>query len=78
MSTGPIRRSVALAAAAFVLPITLGVAVPAFADAPKADPYGPACASVPKDGAGSLAGMAKDPVAIATSHNPPCRPWSRR
>ncbi|MEU3060503.1 fasciclin domain-containing protein [Streptomyces subrutilus] len=70
MSSTRTRRSALLAAAAFVLPVTLGVAAPAFADAPKADPYGPACASVPKDGAGSLAGMAKDPVATAASHNP--------
>ncbi|THA34915.1 fasciclin domain-containing protein [Streptomyces sp. A1277] len=33
-------------------------------------PFGPACASVPKDGAGSFSGMAKDPVATAASHNP--------
>ncbi|MFE7792262.1 fasciclin domain-containing protein [Streptomyces sp. NPDC057460] len=32
--------------------------------------FGPACSSVPKDGAGSFAGMAKDPVATAASHNP--------
>ncbi|MFF3152543.1 fasciclin domain-containing protein [Streptomyces sp. NPDC057910] len=33
-------------------------------------PFGTACASVPKDGAGSFDGMAKDPVATAASHNP--------
>ncbi|GAA4835368.1 fasciclin domain-containing protein [Kitasatospora terrestris] len=33
-------------------------------------PFGAACAAVPKDGAGSFAGMAKDPVATAASHNP--------
>ena len=33
-------------------------------------PFGAACASVPKDGAGSFDGMAKDPVATAASHNP--------
>ncbi|MGW6419966.1 fasciclin domain-containing protein, partial [Streptomyces sp. NPDC055055] len=33
-------------------------------------PFGPACASVPKDGAGSFDGMAKDPVATAASNNP--------
>ncbi|MET0236929.1 MAG: fasciclin domain-containing protein [Kibdelosporangium sp.] len=32
--------------------------------------FGTACASVPKDGAGSFAGMAKDPVATAASNNP--------
>ncbi len=40
------------------------------ADDPGAGPFGPACASVPKDGAGSFDGMAKDPVATAASHNP--------
>ncbi|MFD0314848.1 fasciclin domain-containing protein [Streptomyces flavalbus] len=34
------------------------------------EPFGPACASVPEDGAGSFDGMAKDPVATAASNNP--------
>ncbi|MFF1501522.1 fasciclin domain-containing protein [Streptomyces sp. NPDC058316] len=34
------------------------------------EPFGPACSSVPKNGAGSFAGMAEDPVATAASHNP--------
>ncbi|MFF8599910.1 fasciclin domain-containing protein [Streptomyces sp. NPDC015232] len=33
-------------------------------------PFGPACAGVPKEGAGSFEGMAKDPVATAASNNP--------
>ncbi|MEV6121490.1 fasciclin domain-containing protein [Streptomyces sp. NPDC052077] len=33
-------------------------------------PFGPACASVPGEGAGSFDGMAKDPVATAASNNP--------
>ncbi|AVH98561.1 lipoprotein [Streptomyces cinereoruber] len=33
-------------------------------------PFGPACAGVPKEGAGSFDGMAKDPVATAASNNP--------
>ncbi|MET9427659.1 fasciclin domain-containing protein [Streptomyces sp. NPDC003036] len=33
-------------------------------------PFGPACASVPKEGAGSFDGMAQDPVATAASNNP--------
>ncbi|MEV7089922.1 fasciclin domain-containing protein [Streptomyces sp. NPDC093085] len=33
-------------------------------------PFGPACASVPKTGAGSFDGMSKDPVATAASNNP--------
>ncbi|MFG2430033.1 fasciclin domain-containing protein [Streptomyces sp. NPDC048590] len=39
---------------------------PAMADGP----FGPGCASVPKEGAGSFDGMAKDPVATAASNNP--------
>ncbi|MEU6817898.1 fasciclin domain-containing protein [Streptomyces sp. NPDC046860] len=34
------------------------------------EPFGAACSSVPKDGAGSFDGMAKDPVATAASNNP--------
>jgi uncharacterized surface protein with fasciclin (FAS1) repeats len=33
-------------------------------------PFGPACSSVPADGAGSFAGMAQDPAATAASNNP--------
>ncbi|MFJ7061970.1 fasciclin domain-containing protein (plasmid) [Streptomyces griseobrunneus] len=33
-------------------------------------PFGPACAGVPTEGAGSFDGMAKDPVATAASNNP--------
>ncbi|MFD6277390.1 fasciclin domain-containing protein [Streptomyces sp. NPDC060209] len=33
------------------------------------EPFGPGCASVPADGAGSFAGMAQDPVATAASNN---------
>ncbi|MFI7086827.1 fasciclin domain-containing protein [Streptomyces anulatus] len=38
--------------------------------APADGPFGPACASVPQDGAGSFDGMAQDPVATAASNNP--------
>ncbi|AZS83098.1 fasciclin domain-containing protein [Streptomyces griseoviridis] len=34
------------------------------------EPFGTACGSVPKSGAGSFDGMAKDPVATAASNNP--------
>ncbi|MGW9369604.1 fasciclin domain-containing protein [Streptomyces xanthophaeus] len=68
MTVQHVRRTAALAAAAFTIPVALGVAAPAFAY--QADPYGPACASVPKEGSGSLDGMAKDPVATAASNNP--------
>ncbi|MFD9498497.1 fasciclin domain-containing protein [Streptomyces sp. NPDC060035] len=43
---------------------------PAQETAPMDEPFGPACATVPKDGAGSFAGMAQDPVATAASNNP--------
>ena len=33
-------------------------------------PFGAGCAAVPADGAGSFAGMAKDPAATAASNNP--------
>ncbi|MET7640127.1 fasciclin domain-containing protein [Streptomyces sp. NPDC005438] len=33
-------------------------------------PFGPGCASVPKNGKGSFDGMAEDPVATAASNNP--------
>ena len=34
------------------------------------EPFGPACADVPADGAGSFSGMAGDSVATAASNNP--------
>lgn len=37
---------------------------------PAAQPFGPACSAVPKDGKGSFSGMASDPVATAASNNP--------
>ncbi|MFJ1958209.1 fasciclin domain-containing protein [Streptomyces microflavus] len=73
MKTTRLSRTVISGAAAVILPITLGVMAPqAFADTASApaDPYGPACASVPKEGSGSLTGMAKDPAATAASNNP--------
>ncbi|MFI1147351.1 fasciclin domain-containing protein [Streptomyces sp. NPDC020817] len=50
-------------------PARAGESTPA--EATTADqPFGPACAGVPKEGAGSFDGMAKDPVATAASNNP--------
>jgi len=43
---------------------------PADDTTPMNKPFGPACSTVPKDGAGSFDGMAKDPVATAASNNP--------
>jgi hypothetical protein len=34
------------------------------------EPFGPACSSVPRQGAGSFDGMAEDPVATTASNNP--------
>jgi uncharacterized surface protein with fasciclin (FAS1) repeats len=45
-------------------------APPPTTDQMAAAQFGPACAGVPKDGAGSFTGMAKDPVATAASNNP--------
>ncbi|MFJ8624888.1 fasciclin domain-containing protein [Kitasatospora sp. NPDC093550] len=47
-----------------------GTATPSGAATSGDQPFGTACAAVPKDGAGSFAGMAKDPVATAASNNP--------
>ncbi len=44
--------------------------LPSMTQTSAAQQFGPACAGVPKDGAGSFAGMAKDPVATAASNNP--------
>ena len=71
MKTPRISRAAIAGAVAIVLPVSLGVMAPqAFAQTATQDPYGPACASVPKEGAGSLDGMAQDPVATAASNNP--------
>ncbi|MCX5396010.1 fasciclin domain-containing protein [Streptomyces sp. NBC_00102] len=43
---------------------------PASEAMPADEPFGPACSSVPKNGAGSFDGMAQDPVATAASNNP--------
>ncbi|MFB7275521.1 fasciclin domain-containing protein [Streptomyces hydrogenans] len=47
-----------------------GASTPAGDDMTDDQPFGPACAGVPKEGAGSFDGMAKDPVATAASNNP--------
>lgn len=47
-----------------------GQGASASASAMTDQPFGPACSSVPKSGAGSFDGMAQDPVATAASNNP--------
>ncbi|GAA1886702.1 hypothetical protein GCM10009837_05330 [Streptomyces durmitorensis] len=69
MTTRSMIRTAAVSAAAIALPVSLGLLAPA-AHADDSKPFGPACSSVPKEGAGSLDGMAKDPVATAASNNP--------
>ncbi|MEU2949781.1 fasciclin domain-containing protein [Streptomyces xanthochromogenes] len=65
------NRRVAIWTAALTLPVSVALLAPAAHAADTAtQPFGSACSSVPKQGAGSLAGMAKDPVATAASHNP--------
>lgn len=65
----PRRAAVAAGIGALILPVTLAVAAPAQADV-RAEPVGPACASLPQEGEGSAEGMADDPVATAASNNP--------
>lgn len=49
---------------------TTGTSTPSEAPMTDDQPFGPACAGVPKEGAGSFDGMAGDPVATAASNNP--------
>ncbi|MFH8756091.1 fasciclin domain-containing protein [Streptomyces atroolivaceus] len=64
-------KGVALAGAgAFLVPLALVAAVPAAQAGPVAEPFGPACSTLPTSGEGSAAGMADDPVATAASNNP--------
>jgi uncharacterized surface protein with fasciclin (FAS1) repeats len=53
-----------------LMPPAAGAAASGSGAADMAKPFGPACSSVPADGAGSFAGMAKDPAATAASNNP--------
>lgn len=69
MTTRSMIRTAAVSAAAIALPVSLGLLAPA-AHANDSETFGPACSSVPKEGAGSLDGMAQDPVATAASNNP--------
>ncbi|MFI1979843.1 fasciclin domain-containing protein [Streptomyces wedmorensis] len=70
MNTSHLTRRVVAAAAVVVLPVSLGVLAPqAFAQGMDG-PFGPGCASLPQEGAGSVDGMADDPVATAASNNP--------
>ncbi|MFJ8660286.1 fasciclin domain-containing protein [Streptomyces sp. NPDC093795] len=70
MNTTLTRRRVAAALAAAALSVSLGALAPPASAEEGGSPFGPGCASVPKEGAGSFDGMAADPVATAASNNP--------
>ncbi|MEV0012586.1 fasciclin domain-containing protein [Streptomyces sp. NPDC047973] len=57
-------------AGALLVPIGLTAAAPAAQAGSAAEPFGPACSSLPNSGEGSASGMADDPVATAASNNP--------
>ncbi|GGY51319.1 fasciclin domain-containing protein [Streptomyces omiyaensis] len=70
MNTTFTRRRVSSALAAAALAVSFGAFAP-HASAAEADaPFGPGCAALPQEGAGSAADMADDPVATAASNNP--------
>ncbi|MFF8837057.1 fasciclin domain-containing protein [Streptomyces sp. NPDC015130] len=70
MNTTLTRRRVSAALAAAALSLSVGVLAPPASAQDGDDTFGPGCASVPKEGAGSFAGMAEEPVATAASDNP--------
>ncbi|NML52469.1 hypothetical protein HHL19_18455 [Streptomyces sp. R302] len=59
------RRRVPAVPAAAALAVSFGTLAPQASADDGGAPFGPACASVPEQGAGSFAGMADDPVATA-------------
>ncbi|GGX23576.1 fasciclin domain-containing protein [Streptomyces chryseus] len=65
-----LRGAALTGAGALLLPLALVAVAPAAQAGPVAEPFGPACASLPTKGEGSAAGMADDPVATAASNNP--------
>ncbi|MEU2119629.1 fasciclin domain-containing protein [Streptomyces sp. NPDC016459] len=70
MNTTLTPRRVPAALAAAALAVSLGALAPQASADEGGSPFGPGCASVPKEGEGSLSGMADDPVATAASNNP--------
>lgn len=51
-------------------PMTTPAMTPSMSASTMSQPFGAACAAVPKDGKGSFDGMSQDPVATAASNNP--------
>ncbi len=70
MTAHRVSSRILVGAAALVLPLSLVSLAPSATADDMSGPFGPACASVPADGAGSFDGMAEDPVATAASNNP--------
>ncbi|MGW7275816.1 fasciclin domain-containing protein [Streptomyces sp. Je 1-332] len=70
MSVHHLRRTAVAVVAGLALPVSLGLLAPMAHAGDMTEPFGPACSTVPKDGAGSFSGMADDPVATAASNNP--------
>ncbi|MBO1332589.1 fasciclin domain-containing protein [Streptomyces sp. VRA16 Mangrove soil] len=70
MTAHRVSTRILVGTAALALPFSLAALTPAASADGMTGPFGSACSSVPKDGAGSFEGMAKDPVATAASHNP--------
>ncbi|MGX1885681.1 fasciclin domain-containing protein [Streptomyces sp. NPDC055287] len=70
MTTNRFRGVALTGAGALLFPLALVVLAPVAQAQPVAEPFGPACASLPSSGEGSAAGMADDPVATAASNNP--------
>ncbi|MFI8454396.1 fasciclin domain-containing protein [Kitasatospora sp. NPDC085464] len=69
-SASAIGSQAAAAAAGAAATAAATAPAPAPTEQTAGGPFGAACAAVPKDGAGSFAGMAQDPVATAASNNP--------
>ncbi|MFF3497152.1 fasciclin domain-containing protein [Streptomyces sp. NPDC002795] len=70
MTAYRVSARILMGAAALALPFSLAALAPSASADDMTDPFGSGCSSVPKGGAGSFDGMAKDPVATAASHNP--------
>ncbi|NEB79507.1 fasciclin domain-containing protein [Streptomyces sp. SID14478] len=70
MTAHRVSTRILIGTAALALPFSLAVLAPSASADDMSGPFGSGCSSVPKDGAGSFGGMAKDPVATAASHNP--------
>lgn len=69
MNTTRCRSAAVAAAAGLMLPLGLVAFAPAAQAGAAAEPFGPACSSLPAEGQGSAAAMATLPVATAAASN---------